>query len=160
MELTKEYLHELFNYKNGELFWKVNRCRAKSGERAGRTKTNGYCEVRVDGKLHGTHRLIYLMHHGFLPKIIDHIDGNPSNNNLDNLREASHAENMRNSKIPTSNSSGFKGVYWCKTYKKWISVCAVDGKRRQIGSYVDIMEAANAVKEFRKKNHKEFSRHE
>ena len=93
------------------------------------------------------------MHHGFLPKIIDHIDGNPSNNNLDNLREASHAENMRNSKIPTSNSSGFKGVYWCKTYKKWISVCAV-------GSYVDIMEAANAVKEFRKKNHKEFSRHE
>jgi hypothetical protein len=137
----------------------VNRCRAKAGQIAGRTKKNGYCEVRVDGKLHGTHRLIYLMHKGDLPRFVDHIDGNPSNNLIENLREATHAENMRNSKLPITNTSGFKGVYWDKRTDKWVASCSFGSKHYTIGYYTTIIDAAVAVKEFREEHHKEFANH-
>jgi hypothetical protein len=157
--LTKEYLVELFDYKDGKLFWKVNRCRAKLGSEAGRTKTNKYCEVRVDGKLHGTHRLIFLMHNGFLPKVIDHIDGNPSNNRLENLRPATHEENMWNARLSTTNTSGFKGVSWNKNSGQWQAQCNVKNKNHYLGLFDDIFEAAAAVKKFRNENHKFFANH-
>ena len=78
--LTQAYLNEVFEYKDGALYWKIDKKKKKPGQLAGRTKANGYCEVRLDGKLHGTHRLIFMMVYGYFPKIIDHIDGNPSNN--------------------------------------------------------------------------------
>ena len=154
-DLTKEQMDEMFTYQDGELFWKVDKKKMKVGQRAGRTKANGYCEIRLDGKLHGTHRLIFLMHHGFLPKTVDHIDGNPSNNRIENLRGATHEENMRNSRTPKTNSSGFKGVYFHKASKKWMARCS----GIYIGVYEDIHEAANAVMNFRANHHKEFANH-
>jgi hypothetical protein len=158
MELTKKYLKTLFAYQDGKLFWKVDRCRARVGSEAGRTKSNGYCEVRVDGKLHGTHRLIFLMHKGYLPRFVDHIDGNPSNNKIENLREASHAENMRNSKKPVNNTSGFKGVTWHKGSKKWVAQCWFNNKKHYVGMFDNLLDAAIAVRDFRIKNHKDFAR--
>lgn len=155
--ITQAYLHEVFDYQDGELFWKVDRRKTKVGAKAGRTKSNGYCEVRLDGRLQGTHRLIFIMFHGFLPRIIDHIDGNPSNNAIENLREATHAENMRNSKRPKNNTSGFKGVYFDKRNKTWIAQCVKDNRNNYLGSFDDIHEAANAVLQFRKENHGEFA---
>lgn len=159
MNISQEYLKEVFIYKDGVLFWNVDKRKMKIGEKAGRTKKNGYCEIRLNGKLYGTHRLIFLMFHGYLPKIIDHIDGNPSNNLISNLRSATHAENMRNSKKPINNKSGFKGVYFNKETKKWIAQCVVNNKKHHIGSYEDIHEAANAIMSFRNKNHKNFAKH-
>ena len=52
-QLTQSYLQEIFEYKDGELFWKVDRRKTKVGSKAGRKKSNGYCEIRVDGTLHG-----------------------------------------------------------------------------------------------------------
>jgi len=156
--LTQVYLNEVFEYKDGALYWKIDKKKKKPGQLAGRTKINGYCEVRLDGKLYGTHRLIFMMVYGYLPKIIDHIDGNPSNNFIDNLREASHAQNMRNSQRPKNNTSGFKGVYFDKRNSNWIAQCVVDGNKFHLGSFKDIHDAASAVTSFREEHHKEFAR--
>ena len=157
MELTKKYLNKVFFYEDGNLFWKVDKKKMKAGQKAGREKANGYCEVRLDGKLYGTHRLIFLMLHGRLPRIIDHIDGNPANNRIKNLREASHAENMRNSQRPKNNTSGFKGVYFDGRSKKWVAQCVKDNRKFYLGSFQNIHEAADEVIKFRKIHHKEFA---
>lgn len=157
-KLTQTYLNSILEYKDGNLFWKVDRRKTKIGDKAGRKKTNGYCEVGVDGKLQGTHRLIFMMFHGYMPKIVDHIDGNQSNNRIENLREATHAENMRNSKKAINNTSGFKGIYFCKRTKKWVAQCWVNNKKHNLGYFSDIYEAAKAVSNFRKDNHKDFAR--
>lgn len=158
-EISQAYLCEILEYRDGHLFWKVDRkkTKIKIGSKAGRTKTNGYCEVGVNGKLHGTHRLIFMMFHGYMPKIIDHIDGNPSNNRIENLREATHAENMRNSQRPKNNTSGFKGVYFDKRNSNWVAQCWKENKKNHLGSFKDIHDAANAVLAFREKNHGEFA---
>jgi len=156
--LTQEYLNEVFQYKNGLLYWKIDKKKTKPGQLAGRTKTNGYCEVRLDGKLHGTHRIIFMMIHGYMPKIVDHIDGNPSNNKIKNLREASHAQNMRNSQRRKDNTSGFKGVYFDKENCNWVAQCVFNKKKFYLGSFKDIHDAASAVTKFRNENHKEFAK--
>ncbi len=156
--LTQSYLNEVLEYKDGLLYWKVDKKKTKPGQPAGRTKANGYCEVKLDGKLYGTHRLIFMMVHGYLPRIIDHVDGNPSNNLINNLREASHAQNMRNSQRPKNNTSGFKGVYFDKRNSNWIAQCVVDGNKFHLGSFKDIHDAAIAVTSFREEHHKEFAR--
>jgi len=155
--LTQAYLHEVFDYKDGELFWKVDRRKTKIGSKAGRTKSNGYCEVRLDGKLHGTHRLIFMMFHGYMPTLIDHIDGNPSNNIIDNLRPSTYSENMWNSRRSKNNTTGFKGVYLDKRTNKWIAKCYKYNKCYHIGSYKNIHDAANAVLLFRVNNHGDFA---
>lgn len=155
--ITQAYLQEVFEYKDGVLFWKVDRRKTKIGSRAGRTKANGYCEVRIDGKLQGTHRLIFMMFYGFMPRVIDHIDGNPSNNKIENLREATHEENMRNSHRPKNNTSGFKGVYLDRRNGNWIAQCRNSNKNNYLGSFKDIHDAANAVITFRETNHGEFA---
>jgi len=159
MQITQQYLKEIFLYQDGDLFWKVDRRKVKVGQKAGRRKSNGYCEIRLDGKLQGTHRLIFLLFHGFLPQIIDHIDGNPSNNRIENLREASHAQNMRNSIRPKNNTSGFKGVYFDKRINKWVSQCVKDKQKFYLGAFENIHDAADVVIKFRELNHKEFARH-
>jgi len=159
MNVTKESVSKMFEYRGGNLYWKIDRKKVKTGQKAGRQKSNGYCEVRFNGKLHGTHRLIFMMFHGYMPGIVDHIDGNPSNNLIENLREATHKENIRNSKIPKDNTSGFKGVTKNKGDTKWTAQCVVDGKRHYLGQYADIHDAAEVVKNFREEKHGEFCRH-
>jgi len=63
--------------------------------------------------------LIFLYHHGYLPKFVDHIDGNKKNNRIENLREATKSQNAMNQKVSTRNTSGIKGVMWHKRDKKW-----------------------------------------
>jgi len=113
-----------------------------------------YAITDIKGKRTYMHRLIFGSKKG---KIIDHIDGDPSNNRIENLREASHAENMRNSQRPKNNTSGFKGVYFDKRNKNWIAQCVKDNKKFHIGSFKDIHDAVNELIKFRQTNHKEFA---
>ena len=97
-----------------------NRCnnKVKSGDIAGSlNKTNKYYQIRLNYKNYLVHRLIFLYHHNYLPKVIDHIDRNKLNNKIENLREVTHSQNLMNCKSYKNSSSKYKGVTWIKKIK-------------------------------------------
>lgn len=68
-------------------------------------------QVRLHGSLWLIHRVILVMMNiDILDKVVDHIDGNPFNNKLDNLRVTTQEMNTRNRKIHTNNASGVTGI--------------------------------------------------
>lgn len=99
-ELTHGLLKELFYYRNGNLYWNVNKGpTAQIGDLAGHVgKKHRYRQIRINNKLYLAHRLVFLYHRGYLPGRIDHIDGNALNNDINNLREATQQENCMNAK--------------------------------------------------------------
>ena len=139
--------NERFYYQDGVLFYKVNRgSRAKKDETAGSINWNGYIHIRINGTLYLAHRIIFLIHHHYLPKFIDHIDRNPSNNNINNLRGASKKLNAINTGLPSNNTSGIKGVSWSKPASNWEAYIKNDGVKIYLGLYENIEEAAAARK--------------
>lgn len=158
MEVTQSQLHKLFDYKDGNLIWKVDKSpQVKVGDIAGYLSQIGYIYIGIDGKLYRAHRLIYLYHNGYLPLSIDHIDGNKTNNKIENLRSATTSQNQMNSKINTRNTSGIKGVVWHKRDKKWIVRVRVKSKTYCIGYFDDKELAKASAIEATNKIHKEFS---
>ena len=89
--------------------------------------------------------------------VIDHLDGNSLNNQKNNLRICTHAENMRNSKIYSNNTSGFKGVYWHKQTAKWMAYIRINNKQLHLGLFIDPKEAARAYNAAAIKHHGEFA---
>jgi len=140
--ITQEYLKEIFDYKDGNLIRKVKTCtNVIVGDIVGTVHNNGYLRVQISRKLYYVHRLIFMMHYGYFPKEIDHIDGNPQNNKIENLREATHSQNNKNLAIKKNNTSGFSGVCFCKTRKKWSAQIVIDGKRKTLGRFENKEEA-------------------
>lgn len=162
MEITQQFLHELFEYREGHLFWKVDRRGNKLiGKQASRLKkSNGYQEVTINKKKYYAHRLIFMMFHGYWPVQIDHIDNNRSNNLLSNLREANNAQNNRNTKLRSTNKSGYKGVYLHKQNKNFVARITVNYKDIHLGCYKTIEEAHEAYKKAALELHGSFARFE
>lgn len=130
------------NPEAGIFVWKdVKDKRIPSGKIAGSMNGKGYLVVglHVDGKRRTflIHRLVWYVATGVDPgaKQIDHIDGNPLNNRIENLRLASHAENMRNTKLQRNNSSGYKGVTWCKRNNKWVAQIRANNRGLHLGYF-------------------------
>ena len=149
-ELTQEYVRSLFNYRDRNLYWKVKKANnVKIGDLAGNVNKRGYRAIRINSKPYLAHRLIFLWHHGHIPEFLDHIDCNPSNNAIDNLREATRSQNYGNSKKqkfyndkPTS--SIYKGVSLHKATKKWEVQIMINGKKKHIGRFTSELDAARA----------------
>ena len=171
MTLTQEEAHRLFEYRDGALYWK-ERPRSDfnsdlafkqwnpkhAGKKAG-CWSGHHVTVGINRKHHPLARIIFLMQHGYLPEIVDHADCNPMNNNISNLRAATKAENQRNSGMFAHNTSGFKGVMWHKTHKKWIGRIKVNGKSKHLGTFNSKEEAAEFVQLARKQLHGQFANH-
>jgi len=102
--------NELFDYKNGELIRKYDP--GNQHKHVGWINNSGYKQTEVNGKAFMIHRIIYEMHYNEIPfgLQIDHIDRNPLNNKIENLRLCEQSENKINSKIPVNNTTGYKGV--------------------------------------------------
>lgn len=104
------------------------------------------------------HRVCHALHHGFLSlEQIDHKDRNPQNNRADNLREATHAQNIHNRKGMTGLD--IKGVYRCRIYGQFYyraSICA-NGKTHQLGVHKTPLDAAKAYNEAAVRLHGEFA---
>ena len=98
-----------------------------------------------------------MLHHGYLPSQVDHIDGNRENNKIENLREATHQQNIINQKRATTNKSGFKNVHWRKDKNKWCVELIVNGKKKHIGYFDDLEVAKTKLMEIRNETHQEFS---
>ena len=159
MELNQEIVKELFEYKDGHLYWKVNRGPKKKGEPVSCKTDKGYFRVGLFGKTYRVHRLIYLLHHGYLPNELDHIDGNRSNNRIENLREATKSQNQYNKGIQKNNTSGVKGVWFDKVAKKWSTQLFVKGKKFYFGYFDSLEEAKKVIETARNNLHKEFANH-
>jgi len=159
-ELTQELLHQLFDYKDGELYWKVCPMPAvKVGDMAGALREEGYKTVCIMGKMYLSHRLIFVYHHGYFPEIIDHIDGNKYNHRIENLREANLSQNQWNSKKPKTNKSGYKGVCWHPASQKWLAYAKCNGKRHYLGVHANIQDAVTARQTFVENHHGAFLNH-
>ena len=154
--------HELFFYKEGNLYWKISpRNNVKIGSIAGAKRGYGthiYKEVMINGRHELVHRIVFLMHHGYLPMYIDHKDGDHLNNRIENLRAATASQNRMNSAVTSRNTTGVKGVCKGKRDGIWTAQICVKGKRMHLGTYTSIDEAAKAYKEAAIKYFGEFAR--
>ena len=143
--ITAEEARQLFDYdpKSGDLTWKVSlNPRAPVGHVVRAPNSRGYYTVRVRGKPYGAHRVAWLIATGTWPaEHIDHINGDKTDNRVENLREATNAENQRNRAAQRNNTSGFKGVSWNKRDSKWRAYIQVDGKFRHLGNFATPEEA-------------------
>jgi hypothetical protein len=143
------------------LFWKVsNNNFIQVGQQAGTSvNDSGYHIVGVGGKTYRLHRIIFMYHHGYFPKNVDHIDGNRSNNSIENLRPADDFENSRNSRISKRNKSGVKGVCWANHVNKWLVQVRQGNSKKYLGLYDDLELAELVAIEARNKFHKEYANH-
>lgn len=132
-------------------------------------KKAGYVVVKEDrsyihlqlldyGKLLA-HRVVWKMHYGSEPPdIIDHKDGDGTNNRIDNLREANIFQNGWNSKKNSRNKSGYKGVSFNSEKNKWRAAIHIQGKTRLLGYYNTPEEAGEAYRKASTELHGEFLR--
>lgn len=115
-----------------------------AGRMAGSMK-DGYLEVGILNKKYRLHRLIWLHVYGKWPEnCIDHVNHVRHDNRLSNLFLASHHENLKNQSKRNSNKSGFNGVFWDESRKKWLVSVCVNYRSVFIGRFDDVNEALKA----------------
>lgn len=162
MTLTHARLTYLFRYDASTgIFTRLISVspKARVGEPAGNKNTIGYLRIRIDGDLYSVHRLAWFYMTREWPKNqIDHINGIRDDNRFANLREATHCENQRNSRIPKTNTSGYKGVCFHKAAGKWAASIRLDGKQKHIGLFDTPEEASAAYIDKARELYGEFAR--
>lgn len=162
-----EFLDELFEVDetspSGLRRIKTVGSRARKGEIAG-TNLQGYWRVQIrynnENFKYLAHRLVYAMstRKNIDNVLIDHIDGINKQNILNNFREASHAENMRNrSKSKTRCTSKYLGVHWCSCSGKWKATLRNNQRKITLGRYESEEEAALAYNRAALVHHKDFA---
>ena len=108
------YIKEHFAYEQDGTFTLLKKqyVASKLGQIVGWIQPNGYRRISIKAKFYQAHRLVWLYHHGKMPlHEIDHINGNKSDNRIENLRDVEHLSNTQNRrKAKSNNQSGFLGV--------------------------------------------------
>lgn len=139
--LTVDRLKELVKYdpNTGVFTWKIYRnSNAKNGDIVGKKyiSADGYRVAMIDKSLHQQHRLAWLYFYGDWPlSAIDHINRDKTDNRISNLRLVSDAQNMQNRFKTRRNTSGYKGVHFVQSTKRWRAQLCVNGKRIDLGTY-------------------------
>ena len=166
--LTHQELATLFDYEpaTGRLVWRKRAGDDRitkmwntrfAGTEANHQITSGHHQAHVNKKSYLVHRIAWAIYYGEWPKgNIDHIDRNPANNAISNLRIASRSQNGTNSRVRANNTSGYKGVSWYTNQKKWIARITVDGKRWSIGYFDSAEDAGGAYAIAAQRFHGEF----
>lgn len=153
-----EYLNACFEYVDGVLFWKLRPAnhfktqrlnnmwnKTWPGKLAGRPMPGRlkYWQTMLNGKRYLNHRLIAGMFGLPLDGLIDHIDGNPQNNRIENLRACSRDENARNNG-GWAKRPGLRGIYQ-RENGRWTAAIRIDGRLQNLGTY-ESKEEAKAVR--------------
>lgn len=124
-----------------------------SGENAANIKSeSGYCFISIFNKSYRAHRVAWLYVNGHLPSNqIDHINGVRSDNRISNLRCVTNADNGKNQKRRSTNTSGVTGVWKSKQKGKYVAEILVNGKKHHLGTFDLLEDAARARKEAERK---------
>ena len=164
--LTAERASTLLTYDpdSGEMKWKVQRGNAyPPGTRCGSICRTGHgymcLVVKVDGKTYKLARLAWLINYGKWPVgQIDHIDLNPLNNAISNLRECTASQNCANRRYRSGATSGFKGVTYRKRERRWCAQVRSGGKLMYWKLFTTKEEAAEAYIKASSEIHGQFAR--
>ena len=137
--VTQVQLHHLFAYnpETGIFIRKIKTSNSvKVGDIVGSDNGLGYIKFCVNSKLQFAHRMAWLYVYGSIPNLnIDHINSNPSDNRICNLRLVNQSENMQNTGKWKNNTSGYKGVTWAKDKNKWCSQIWKNNKKHHLGFF-------------------------
>lgn len=145
--ITQELIAQCFEYKDGLLYWKdVTHSNKQSlaDKPAGSIHKTGYRHITWMGKIHKAHRLIFMLHYGYLPPEVDHINGDRQDNRIENLRPANRSENQCNRDVLANNTSGYAGVSWHKKSQSWLVRVMKNGKT-VVNKYFKDLELAGLV---------------
>jgi len=115
-----------------------------AGAPHGTVNRSGYLVMRADSKVHYGHRLAWFKMHGVWPKTIDHINGDRTDNRIENLREVTSVQNAQNT------VHGI-GAHYHKPSKSWKSAININRKQVHLGYFPDAASAAECyqfAKEF------------
>ncbi len=156
--LTQEYLKDVYEYQDGELIRKHRQGNKQAGTTVGCMQKIGYKITVINKKFFYLHRLIFMFHNGYMPSSIDHIDGNKSNNKIENLRPCNASENLSNRSNQSNSKSRHKNVYWLKSRSQWVVALNANNKKHHIGYYNDINQAIQAASTARLNLHGNFAR--
>ncbi|WP_266030417.1 HNH endonuclease signature motif containing protein [Brucella intermedia] len=158
-----DLLRQLLRYEpeTGKLFWKERSLSMFSDEAKGRSwntswagkpamsylgKT-GYLVGNIGRKVFKSHRVAWAIFHGEWPTTdIDHINGDRTDNRINNLRLVTRQDNLRNMGIPVHNSSGHIGVSWSKERHKWLAYINVNRRMIPLGRFDRLEDAVAARK--------------
>lgn len=160
--LTQARLKELFCYdeQTGHFMSLKRRGRVPAGYVSRARDGKGRVSISIDNYEYRVHRLAWFYTFGRWPKEIDHINGDPSDNRLCNLREATRLQQMANLKKPITNKSGKKGVSWHKKGRKWQVHIKVNGVNLYLGLFEDLEAAHAAYRNAAIENNGEYARAE
>lgn len=154
-DLTAETVRAMFDYDplTGRLSYREDRrcgrgrISMKAGDEAGTQRPTGYRLVNIGGKPMLTHRLAWLHVHGEWPQHdIDHINGDPSDNRLANLRDVPHSVNQQNLRRSTKGRKHgtLMGTAWHAGTRKWRALIAVNGRQKSLGYFATEEQAHQA----------------
>jgi HNH endonuclease len=159
---SPELLRKLLSYdaKTGALTWLFREPGSIIGDSSPRWNSiwagvraftadngQGYRYGKLFGRHYRAHRIIWAVAYGEWPNgHIDHINGDRSDNRLDNLRVVTPSENQRNQKRASNNTSGVTGVFWLKAAQKWSAQITVGGRNKHIGLFNAFEDAVSARK--------------
>lgn len=156
-QVTTEQLKHWFEYKDGHLYWDnpIDK-RIKKGQRFGNIDSEGYVRGAIKRKHYREHRLVYQLFHGSVPQQLDHINGVKTDNRIENLRPATPSENLCNKPKQSNNTTGYKGVSYCKRDKRyWARICK-DGIKVSLGYFDNPHDAGKAYQKAAKEIHGDF----
>lgn len=154
-----DYISECLIYdpEDGLLYWKerplwhfVNESyqsrwnKRYAGERAGKFLMNGYLKLAIDNKKYYAHRIVWVLTKNEWPQYIDHINGNRSDNRIENLRNVSRSQNQRNLKLSVRNTTGFIGVTQDSRNGHYIAQVKIGEKHIHLGSFKNLNDAVEA----------------
>lgn len=134
---------ELFYIKDSILYNRISRSPNCIKDNKSGYLDSMYLRVCIDKKRYLVHRIMFLMYNGYLPDVVDHINGDTLDNSKENLRESSKLENRWNSKGNAGTQTGVKGVYLDRGRFK--ALINVNGTRYYLGMFDSVENAKKAV---------------
>lgn len=140
MSFTQQELLDNFRYEDGKLFRTTGR---NAGKECCVSTGNGYYRISLGNRTMLRHRAIFLMHHGYLPDLVDHVNTVKGDDRIENLREQTVSGNLRNIKYK-------KGMHvYPSGSKNWQVVFTINRKRIVKGTYDNYEVACSMAKMFR-----------